>query len=156
VTTSVRTTSVYLPAGRWIDLFSGRTVAGRRAVRRATPLRTFPLYLRAGTTIPFNLREARLWRRRWPLNALRLSRRAGWLSGASTVELTKAPPESEVLFPRRTRPAAVTVDGRRVRGFSSASELRSARTGWIWNASPFPGVLVKVRPLAGRARITVS
>ena len=156
VTSVTRTAKVYLPRGRWIDLFAGREVAGGRTVQRATPLREFPLYLRAGATIPFNLRAPQLWPRRWPLDALQLPGRAGWLSGASKVELTGAPPESEVLFPRRSPPDSVTVDGRKVQRFDSAAALRAAKTGWLWNTAPFPGVLVKLTPHGGRARVSVG
>jgi len=156
VTSVTRTASVYVPGGRWIDLFTGHMVDGGRKVRRATPLRQFPLYLRAGATIPFNLRSAHLWRRTWPLDALQLRGRAGWLSGASKVELTGAPPESEVLFPRDSLPDSVRVDGRELQRFTSAAALRAVSTGWRWNTAPFPGVLVKVTPHAGRARVTIS
>ncbi len=156
VTSAARTVSVYLPAGRWIDLFDGRVVTGGRVVRRTTPLREFPLYLRAGTKIGFNLRDAHLWPRAWPLNALQLAGRAGWLSGASSVALTHAPRESEVLFPRDSPPHSVKVDGHTVRRFGSAAALRAAPTGWTWNTTPFPGVVVKVRPRGGRARVSVS
>jgi alpha-D-xyloside xylohydrolase len=147
---------VYLPAGRWHDLFTGRELDGGRVVRRATPLDQFPLYLRAGTTIPFNLRSAQLWHRAWPLNALKLPGRAGWLAGGSTIDLRGAPPESEVLFPSDTPPHSVTVDGRKLQRFASASAMQAVAAGWTWNTAPFPGVLVKVRPRAGRAHISVS
>jgi alpha-D-xyloside xylohydrolase len=156
VTSSARTASVYLPAGRWIDLYAGRMVDGGRVVRRATPLTEFPLYLRAGQTIPFNLRSVRLWQRAWPLDALTFRGRAGWLAGSSTVKLSHAPRQSEVLFPRTAPPNAVTVNGRSVPRFSSAAALRAAPTGWTWNTAPFLGVLVKVRPHAGRARVSLS
>jgi alpha-D-xyloside xylohydrolase len=156
VTSTARKSSVYLPAGQWIDLFTGRLVKGHRTIERMSSTRTFPLYLRTGTAIPFNLREARLWPRRWPLSSLTLSGRGGWLSAQSKVTLTNAPRETEVLFPRTTRPTSVTVDGRPVPGFSSAAALRSAPTGWVWNTKPFPGVLVKIHPAHGRARVAVS
>src|SRR5262249_44411208 len=47
---------VYLPVGRWVDLYTGATVAGSRSFNRPTPLDQFPLYARAGSVIPFNLR----------------------------------------------------------------------------------------------------
>jgi alpha-D-xyloside xylohydrolase len=156
VTSPTRTPSVYLPAGRWHDLFTGRELDGGRVVRRATPLDQFPLYLRVGTTIPFNLRSAQLWHRAWPLNALQLPGRAGWLAGGSTIDLRGAPPESEVLFPSDTPPHSVTVDGRKLQRFASASAMQAVAAGWTWNTAPFPGVLVKVRPRAGRAHISVS
>jgi alpha-D-xyloside xylohydrolase len=156
VTSATRTASVYLPPGRWVDLYDGRVVTGGRVLRRPTPLTEFPLYLRAGATMPFNVRGVDLWNRAWPLDALTLRGRAGWLSAASSFALSRAPRESEVLFPRAAAPDAVRVDGHTVPRFASAAALRAAPTGWLWTATPFPGVLVKVRPHGGRARVSVS
>jgi len=142
VTSVTRTASVYVPGGRWIDLFTGHMVDGGRKVRRATPLRQFPLYLRAGATIPFNLRSAHLWRRNWPLDALQLRGRAGWLSGASKVELTGAPPESEVLFPRDSLHGFG--EGRR----PGAAALHLGRR----TACSVDRVAVEHRAVSGRAR----
>ena len=155
VTSATRNAVVYLPQGGWVDLYTGATVEGARSVLRATPLAQFPLYLRAGATIPFNLREARLWRRSWPLDALQLPGRAGWLSTAAKVDLAGAPAESEILFARSAAPASVTIDGRQVPRYESTAALRSAPGGWTWNTAPFPGVLVKVTPHAGRATVSV-
>lgn len=156
VTSATHDAAVYLPRGDWIDLFTGRTVAGPSEVLRSTPLAQFPLYLRADATIPFNLREASLWQRSWPLNALQLTGRAGWLTGGSNVQLTGAPTESEVLFARSTPPGSVSVDGKTVPRFASAAAMRSATVGWTWNRAPFPGAVVKVTPHGGRASVSVS
>jgi alpha-D-xyloside xylohydrolase len=155
VTSATGITDTYLPAGDWVDLFSGRTEHGGAHVQRVLPLTQFPLYLRGGETIPFNLREAQLWPRAWPLDALQLGGRAGWLSAAAKVTLTGAPRESEVLFPRSSPAKSVEIDGRQVQRFASAAALRSAREGWLWNAKPFPGVLVKVAPKGGAASVAI-
>lgn len=155
VTSSNHNRVVYLPHGRWIDLFTGQTIDGPRSVLRSTPLAQFPLYLRADATIPFNLREANLWPRAWPLDALQLPGRAGWLTGASKVELTGAPRESEVLFARSSPPTSVTIDGKQIPRLSPTA-LRTAAAGWTWNTAPFPGALVKVTPRAGRASVSVQ
>jgi alpha-D-xyloside xylohydrolase len=156
VTSSTRTPSVYLPGGSWVDLFRGETQKGGRTVTRPTPLSEFPLYLRAGATIPFNFRRVSLWARPWPLDAQSVDGRAGWLTSASDVTLNGAPPETEVLMSRQSPPSHVSVDGKDVPRFASVAALRAARTGWVWNASPFPGALVKVVPHAGTARIQAS
>jgi len=156
VTSTNHNAVVYLPQGTWVDLFTGQTIDGPRSVLRLTPLAQFPLYLRADATIPFNLREAKLWPRAWPLDALQLAGRAGWLTGGSKVELTGAPRESEVLFARSSPPSSVTIDGHKVPRFTSAAALRAAPAGWIWNTKPFPGALVKVTPHAGRATVASS
>jgi alpha-D-xyloside xylohydrolase len=44
---------VYLPMGaKWIDFWTGETVAGGSAVNAAAPLNTLPLYVRAGSVVP--------------------------------------------------------------------------------------------------------
>jgi alpha-D-xyloside xylohydrolase len=156
VTSPTRTASVYLPRGSWVDLFRGETVEGDRTVRRPTPLSEFPLYLRAGATIPFDFRRASLWQRPWPRNAQSLPGRAGWLSASDDVTVTKAPRETEVLLSRDAPPGRVSVDGKDVRRFPNVAALRAARTGWVWNAGPFPGALVKVVPHGGTARVRAS
>ncbi|HEV7642236.1 MAG TPA: hypothetical protein VGO39_15325, partial [Gaiellaceae bacterium] len=156
VTSSTQTPRVYLPRGSWVDLFRGETQKGGRTVTRATPLTEFPLYLRAGATIPFAFRSASLWARPWPLDALAVDGRAGWLTTASDVTLTAAPPETELLMSRASPPSRVSVDGKDVPRVPTIAALRAARTGWVWNASPFPGALVKVVPHAGTARVRTS
>jgi alpha-D-xyloside xylohydrolase len=155
VTSSTRTAHVYLPKGSWVDLFRGETQQGGRTVTRPTPLTDFPLYLRAGATIPFALR-AQLWVKPWPLDALSVPGRAGWLSTAGDVTLTGAPRETELLLSRQSPPAHVSVDGNDVPRLPTVAALRAAGTGWVWNVSPFPGALVKVVPHAGTARVHAS
>ena len=152
VTSSTPVAQVYLPAGSWVDLFSGNTQKGGQTVTHPAPLDQFPLYLRAGATIPFNFR-ASLWAKPWPLDALSVPGRAGWLSATNDVTLTGAPRETEVLLSRQSPPAHVSIDGQEVPRFPNVAALRAGGTGWVWNASPFPGALVKVVPHAGTARV---
>ncbi len=44
--------SVYLPAGKWLDPFSGKIIAGRKTVVREYGLHETPLFLRLGALIP--------------------------------------------------------------------------------------------------------
>lgn len=44
--------SVYLPAGKWLDVFDGKIYAGGRTVKKSYPLRTMPLFVRLGALIP--------------------------------------------------------------------------------------------------------
>jgi alpha-D-xyloside xylohydrolase len=155
ITSSTQVAQVYLPKGSWVDLFYGQTEHGGRTVTRPTPLTEFPLYLRAGATIPFDLR-AQLWAKPWALDALSVPGRAGWLSTAGDVTLTGAPRETELLLARQSPPAHVSVDGKDVPRFPNVAALRGARTGWVWNDAPFPGALVKVVPHAGTARVRAS
>lgn len=156
VTSATGISDTYLPPGDWVDLFSGRTEHGGAHVKRVLPLTQFPLYLRAGATIPFNLRDTRLWPRAWPVDALQLPARAGWLSSASKVALAGAPHESEVLFVRDAPAKRVDVDGRAIQRFASVAALRAAPEGWVWNTAPFPGVLVKLAPRGGAANVSLS
>lgn len=44
--------SVYLPAAKWYDFWSGNSVAGGREVEADAPLDRLPLYVRAGSIVP--------------------------------------------------------------------------------------------------------
>ena len=44
---------VYLPAGQWIDFWTGAVIAGGQEIQTAAPLDTLPLYGQAGTMIPW-------------------------------------------------------------------------------------------------------
>lgn len=168
---------VYLPSGRWVDLATGEQVqGGLTPFARPTALAELPLYLRAGSAIPFAARTPRLWPRPWPTDALKLAGRAGWLyspgdgrafaraSGYGTLRasafgrtvtltLRGAPKETQVLLPGATV-RQVSVDGRLLR----RGPLRRMPTGWAQTRAPFPGVVLKLAPRNGRAdvRITLS
>jgi hypothetical protein len=124
-------------------------------LKRALFTTQFPLYLRAGSTIRFDLR-APLWPRPWPLNALQVAGRAGWLTTASTLDVKGAPRESEVLAARDSPPSSVQVDGESVPRAASPAALARMRTGWTWVSSPFRGALVKVAPRGGEAHLQVD
>ncbi len=42
----------YLPAGKWLDVFSGKTYSGGKIVKRGYGLREMPLFVRLGALIP--------------------------------------------------------------------------------------------------------
>ncbi|HUI43330.1 MAG TPA: glycoside hydrolase family 31 protein [Terriglobia bacterium] len=44
--------SVYLPAARWYDFWTGKTAEGGRALEAPAPLDRIPLYVRAGSIVP--------------------------------------------------------------------------------------------------------
>jgi alpha-D-xyloside xylohydrolase len=79
VTDNRATSSVYLPAGRWIDLFSGRPQTGGRTISRRNGARDFPLYVKSGAAIPLSLRTPRIWRADWRPDDLLRGGRQGWL-----------------------------------------------------------------------------
>ena len=162
---------VYLPQGSWTDLYDGTPAGGGQALHLFRPLSRFPLYLRSGAAIPFDVR-APVWPRAWPLDALAMPGRGGWLyapggdaetataaghgsltasahGGVVTVTLTGAPRESEVLLASRTA-RVLTIDGRPARGLAWASAARSP-DGWLAAGKPFTGVLVKLTTRGGRA-----
>jgi hypothetical protein len=132
---------VYLPPGRWVDLFTGTTVGGGRSFNRPTPLEQFPLYARAGSVVPFNLRTATgSW---WGLDELTHPGRAGFLvtSGAH-VDLTGQPADVQLFVPGPHKPAHVTVGGKLV--------------AWTWNAGPLPGAVIRSHGPVIRGAVVVS
>ncbi len=156
VTDATRPRQVYIPSGTWVDVFTGRRVEGAVEYARPTPLSDFPLYLRAGATIPFNLREPDLWPKPWGVNDLDRPGRAGYLvapDGArAVIDLPDAPRETQVLVLTRRRPRSVSIGGRTVPASSSDAALRGAPVGWTTKPFPFGGVLLKLR---GPARAVV-
>jgi alpha-D-xyloside xylohydrolase len=44
--------AVYLPAGDWIDYWSGKPIPGRQTILADAPLDRIPLYVRAGAILP--------------------------------------------------------------------------------------------------------
>jgi alpha-D-xyloside xylohydrolase len=167
---------IYLPEGEWVDVTRGTRHAGGRTIRRPTPLDELPLYLRAGTAVPFNARTPAIWSRPWQVDDLRRPGRAGWLLapgpgsttassadagsiGASTkgavleLSLRRAPAETQVVVLTRERPAAVEIGGRRVAASGSAAALRRARTGWMFTRGPRGGVVLKLTGSRGVARV---
>jgi alpha-D-xyloside xylohydrolase len=48
------TRAVYLPAGTsWIDFWTGKTYSGGQTIEAAAPIETMPLFVRAGSIIPY-------------------------------------------------------------------------------------------------------
>jgi alpha-D-xyloside xylohydrolase len=48
-----RTRPVYLPPGGWYDFWTGAAVEGSRTIEAAAPYEAMPLYVRAGSIVPF-------------------------------------------------------------------------------------------------------
>jgi alpha-glucosidase (family GH31 glycosyl hydrolase) len=71
--------SLYLPKGDWVDLFSGATSHGGSTVTRTNGPNDFPLYLRAGYAIPDGFRSPEVWASPWQPNDLLRAGRQGWL-----------------------------------------------------------------------------
>jgi alpha-glucosidase (family GH31 glycosyl hydrolase) len=169
--------SVYLPPGRWWDLFGGRVLQGGRTVRDDAALNEFPLYMRAGTAIGFNARTPAVWARGWTTDELSASGLAGWLyapgagiarraisSGPDTLTASTtdgrvrlrvrgAPARVQIVVLSPRPPRAATVDGRPLRHRLGAAALRRARQGWILSRGRFGGVIVKLAPRHGAATV---
>ena len=128
VTGGGTTPRVYLPAGLWVDLATGRTVKGPAAFTRPTPIDELPLYARAGTVVPFNLRTADSW---WRVDELSHPGRAGYLvSDGTGLDLRGQPHDVQLWVPTPSRPARVTFGGKAV--------------PFTWHPAPFPGVVLRV------------
>ena len=170
---------VFLPRGSWVDLSTGVAEAGGRTLTRTTALSDEPLYLRAGTAIPFAARTPLVWPRPWPTDALVVAGRGGWLyaPGGGTsfarspefgrlratghgrtfdLSLAGAPRESQVLIATDEVPRSVRIDGIPIRQARSLQELRRAPEGWTRARTPFPGIVLKLAPRAGAAHAVVS
>jgi alpha-D-xyloside xylohydrolase len=164
---------VYLPRGRWVDLYTGEVLDGARHVVRESTLDDFPLYLRAGAAIGFNQRVDGVWPQPWGLDDLDRRDRAGWTyapgAGHTTatspfggklsahsrgdrihLTVTGAPAETQVMVATPRTPRQVLIDGRPV-GHLSESEV-----GWTTVPAPFGGILLKLNPRAGTSTVTIT
>jgi alpha-D-xyloside xylohydrolase len=136
------TPSVYLPPGRWVDLYAGTTVqGGGPSFTRPTGLLQFPLYARAGAVLPFNLRtDSGSW---WDVNELTHPGRAGWLAtNGARLDLTGQPGDVQLFVPFPSRPGSVTIGGHAV--------------PFTWSSGPLPGAVVRLHGPAIRGMLVVS
>ena len=136
------TPSVYLPAGSWIDLFTAAPAQGGGAsFTRPTPMNQFPLYVKQGSVIPFNLRTATgSW---WGIDELSHPGRAGYLAtNGAVLALTRQPHDVQVFVPAPAKPEHVTIGGRAV--------------AWSWTAGPLPGVVIRVHGPHVRGRVVLA
>lgn len=168
---------VYLPEGRWIDLYTGEELDGGQHVVRESTVDDFPLYLRAGAAMGFNQRIDDVWEEPWELNDLDRRDRTGWLyapgsgptvatspvggklvahSRNGTVDLTVAgaPAETQVLVATQGTPRQVLIDGRPVA--EATGPLSESTVGWTTRPAPFGGILLKLNPQAGVSKVTIT
>ena len=139
VTGAGTTPSVYLPAGLWVDLATGRTVTGPATFTRSTPLDVLPLYARAGAVVPFNLRTTDSW---WGVDELARPGHAGYLvSDGSGLHLRDQPHDVQLWVPAPGRPVRVTFAGKQV--------------PFEWKPAPFPGVVLRVHGPTVRGEIVL-
>ena len=134
------TPSVYLPHGSWIDLYTGELVTGGQVFTRPTPLSQFPLYVRDGAVVPFNLRSADSW---WGVDELTHPGRTGWLAtNFAVLDLRRTSHDVQIFVPAPDPPLHVLLGGKPV--------------AWTWNAGPTPGVVVRVHGPTVRGRIVLA
>ena len=85
--------SVYLPPGRWIDVFTHEAFAGDATITRANGPDDFPLYQRVGSAIPFDFREPVVWSDDWRTNDLLRTNRQGWLVAIGDDQTIRSTPD---------------------------------------------------------------
>ena len=59
------TTEIYLPEGKWLDVFGGKAYNGGKSVRRAFGLREMPLFIRSGALIPLAYEAKNTKEQKW-------------------------------------------------------------------------------------------
>ena len=66
--------SVYLPDNtKWIDFWTGQILDGGQVVERATPIEIIPVYVKAGSIVPFTTNEVQYaTERKWDKLELRI------------------------------------------------------------------------------------
>jgi len=99
-----------------------------------------PLYARAGSVVPFDLRTADSW---WGVNELAQPGRAGYLvSDGSGLDLRNQPRDVQLWVPAPSRPSRVTLAGREV--------------PFSWHPAPFPGVVLRVHGPTVRGEVVLQ
>jgi len=171
------TSPQYFPAGRWIPVWGGSEVDGPLLRGVTVPLDVLPLYLQAGSAVPFDFRTPEIWSAPWGLDDLDRPGRLGWLyaprDGTTTshsaderlvatasanrirLVLNGARRQLEVLVLTAETPRSATIAGHRV-PMSSAAALRGAADGWGIVRTPFTGVVVKITAASGTTRVTLD
>jgi alpha-D-xyloside xylohydrolase len=170
--------SIHVPSGTWVDLTSGGRITGPVSLARVVPLTELPLYLRAGAVIPFAARAPAIWSKPWPVEALQMPGRGGWLYAPAAgtadsrtsdfgrfhatvkgrvadIALSGAPPETQLELVG-VRPASIRIDGQRVPASTSDAELAGRSVGWEVTQMPFAGIVLKLAPTKGATTVDVT
>ena len=58
-------TGVYLPAGKWLDVFDGKIYAGGKTIRKQYSLREMPLFVRLGALVPLAYEARNTKEQKW-------------------------------------------------------------------------------------------
>ncbi len=176
VDTDGSTSSVYLPSGTWIDLFTGKEIGGPATITRQNGPYDFPLYLRAGSAIPDDFRQPAIWAAAWDPNDLLRAGRQGWLVAPATgtvvqsvadrgarlsaqtdnhnnitIEIHHALPQQQLLVYASHPTCGVRLNGRQIPR-ATVSLLRAAHSGWTeWRGD----TIVKVSAAPATTRMTL-
>jgi alpha-D-xyloside xylohydrolase len=167
----------YFPAGRWVSLWGGPDVVGPQQLETTVPLGTLPLYLRAGSAVPFDFRTPLVWSRPWGVNDLDQPGRIGWVYAPASgvthasssderfaattaareiqVTVTGRRKEVELLVLTPRVPRTVLVDGRTA-ARSTLVGLQRRRCGWTLTRSRFHGIVVKLTTTQTKSRVTIG
>ncbi len=149
--------SVYLPAGEWVDWWSGDLLAGGTTVTAPAPLARLPLYVRAGAVVPTypddvttltpgtdpravspaGRLDVRVWRRgAVPVSTLTLADGSAFTASPGSLLWTGTPAASLLVrMPLAEAPAAVTAGGSPVGRAASVADVRTSRSGWFFDAA---------------------
>ncbi|MCC7076988.1 MAG: glycoside hydrolase family 31 protein [Acidimicrobiia bacterium] len=148
---------VPLPAGRWIDYWTGEVVAGGSEITAPAPLDRIPVYVRPGAIVPTYPSDVttltdgaadpravgpggRLDVRVWPWvdetsSSIRLADGAVLSAAPGRFEWTGSPaPSLLVRMPLAAAPAEVRTDLGPLSAAVSREAVESSRTGWYWDA----------------------
>jgi alpha-D-xyloside xylohydrolase len=161
------TSQVYLPAGHWIDFFTGEELDGGRRVTRTSTPTDFPLYVRNGSALAANLRSPGVWADPWRVDDLIRPGRQGWLvapfqgsvatartqgavlsatesdDGDITLDLHRAAHEQQIIVLGSPDTCRVLVGGRAVPRAATAAKLRERSAGWMIEPGARHAVVVK-------------
>ncbi len=166
-------TSVYLPAGDWVDLFTGARKRGPSTFVRRSRATDFPLYVRRGAALAFNFRLPSVWSEQWGVNDLVRSNRQGWLLAPTTDAAARARDRSTTLSAKAATDGRIDVTLRAARKQqqflvlpekrickveasgktvprAAVGALRSRPRGWGIESSARKGVVVKIATAPAR------
>ncbi len=176
--------SVLLPAGAWIDWWTGAVLDGGATITAQAPLGTLPLFLQAGSIVPmlrptistmrattqpatidsYGTTPGVLWARVAPGAASTFTLFDGAALGQAlaggTVTLTThdgSELQSGVMFEvvaRGSKPATVTDDGAALADQGTTAALEAATSGWAFTTDT--GGTVWVKTPAGTHQVVIS
>lgn len=153
------TRALYLPGGSWVNYWTGQVVTGGRALTVAAPVDQIPLFVRAGSVIPFISPDTQTLAADLAGNRYRtLNHTIIWrifpVSGPATDRFTledgtvasveqdarqvfvrvehSSVTQHEFVVPSPKKPTAVTVDGHSVAEIE-ATRLNANASGWYFD-----------------------